>query len=167
MRWASCGRFRLLQFRRNGSQFARLRGEVWVLCGSSRNGNRARWSFIYCRRDGGERMWWSAVVYQLKHRLLTTRKAGVWLSIGPSTLNGNKICTATVLATIFYVTFCLGASCLRLDLHCILTAVPQTPNNPAPMTQIILHQPHRTPKKLLPLISVCPLIYCPLKLEET
>lgn len=112
-------------------------------------------------------MWWSAVVYQLKHRLLTTRKAGVWLSIGPSTLNGNKICTATVLATIFYVTFCLGASCLRLDLHCILTAVPQTPNNPAPMTQIILHQPHRTPKKLLPLISVCPLIYCPLKLEET
>ena len=112
-------------------------------------------------------MWWSAVVYQLKHRLLTTRKAGVWLSIGPSTLNGNKICTATVLATFFYVTFCLGASCLRLDLHCILTAVPQTPNNPAPMTQIILHQPHRTPKKLLPLISVCPLIYCPLKLEET
>jgi len=106
--------------------------------------------FYLLSKGRGERMWWSAVVYQLKHRLLTTRKAGVWLSIGPSTLNGNKICTATVLATIFYVTFCLGASCLRLDLHCILTAVQQTPNNPAPMTQIILHQPHRTPKKTPP-----------------
>ena len=67
-----------------------------------------------------------------------------------------------------YVTFCLGASCLREDLH----PPHKRPITRASMTQVILHQPHRTPK-FLPLISVIhikalrPLIYCVRKLEET